>query len=188
MRDEVSAKASGLQQNAKAAIEKVTGERVEDVARSVVTSAKEALTQAKDQGSAIVHDVTDAALDTYNSARDYATHAAHDASELAQRAGAQTASYVRKASTATGRFVSVHALPLTLVGASLGWLAWSIRQDARRSVSLQRPPTQTRLQTTIESRRYPALSPDQARVPLSGATPSGAKLMGVRVRDVGYEE
>ncbi|MEY4509718.1 MAG: hypothetical protein RLZZ450_1840 [Pseudomonadota bacterium] len=112
-------------------------------AESVVETAKETLTQATQGGARLLHDGRDAALDTYHSARDYALDTAHDVSDRARRSGDRIVRYARRASETTGRFVSVHALPLTVVGAGLGWLAWSIRRDAQRHGELPRHANMT---------------------------------------------
>lgn len=165
---------------------KSASERVEGAARGVVSGAKEVLSDVKQEASALLHDAQDAAVDTYDSARGYAVNVAHDASELAQRASERTVSYVRRASTATGKFATVHALPLAAVGASLGWLAWSMRSNSRRSE--RELPTRTpRLSATLEARRPPIQEPRDVRASRSAPTTSSAKLMGVRGPDTRYE-
>jgi ElaB/YqjD/DUF883 family membrane-anchored ribosome-binding protein len=165
-------------------------ERVEDVARGAAATAQHTLEKVRDESSALLHDARDRALTTYDSAREYAVETAHEANQLAQRAGTETVRYVQRASRATGRFVSTHALPLTLVGASVGWLAWSIRRDARRApvrdIYVETlPASPARLHTEVRTRRPQMRSPGVA--PRSALTTSGSKLMGVRTRDLDYD-
>jgi ElaB/YqjD/DUF883 family membrane-anchored ribosome-binding protein len=135
--------------------------RVEDAARAAVSSAKDALSHVKEESSALLHGARDVAAESYGTARSFARDAAYSANDLAHRASQRTVSYARGASYATGRFASTHALPLAFLGASLGWLAWSIRQEARRSLPREYDydvavsPRRTRLQTTLETGRSP---------------------------------
>jgi len=179
-------KASSLAREAGAAAKQAT-DRVESAARGVVSGAKEALSDVRHEASALLHDAHDVAVDSYDSARGYALDVAHDASALAQHASERTADYVRRASTATGRFATVHALPLAAVGASLGWLAWSMRSHSRRRAPEFAPPT-PRLRATLAARR-PPIQDDarELRTSRGASTTSGAKLMGVRSPDVRYE-
>jgi hypothetical protein len=175
-----------------------------------VETAKDTLAHATEEGARLLHEGRDAAVDTYQSARDYALDTAHDVSDRARRAGYRTASYARRASEGTGRFISLHALPLTVVGAGLGWLAWSMRREAmrqppREAVSARLPastPSQPTYRTDYE-RGMPARGNTMSRANtqyqgraqygeqddprLAGMTTSGNKLMGVRTGRV-YEE
>jgi len=81
----------------------------------------------------------------------------------------------------------------------LGWLAWSIRKDTRARRFGASTPVRSRLSATLQTRGAPVRTEATVRdgryeepyrtrdLPLSGATTSGEKLMGVRVRDKGYE-
>ena len=158
---------------------KQTSERVESAARGVVSGTKEVLNDVTHQASALLHDAQDVALDSYDAARDYALDAVHDASELAQRASERTVRYVRGASTATGKFATIHALPLLAVGASLAWLAWSVRSNSRRTeLDLARRTPRSR--ATLEARRAPIQEQRELRASSVAPTTSGAKLLGVR--------
>lgn len=186
-------------------------DKVQQTVHNVVESAKETLTHATEQGSRLLHDGRDAALDTYHAARDYAVDTAYDVSERARHAGTRTVRYARDASATTGHFVSVHALPLTVVGAGLGWLAWSIRREARRQSEpadgtfsvetrqtygndYRRTPTAQRAQLrgNTSSRadfsdRERAQYGEQDDPRLANMTTSGNRLMGVRTGRA-YEE
>ena len=178
-------RAANLAHEAGAAAKQAT-DRVESAARGVVSGAMEKLSDVKQEAGALLHDAQDAAVDSYDTARDYALGVAHDASELAQRASERTVSYARRASTATGKFATVHALPLAALGASLGWLAWSVRSNSRRSEQGLAPRT-PRLRATLEGRRPPSQEPREPGASRSAPTTSGAKLIGVRVSDTRYE-
>lgn len=192
-------KASDLAHDAKSAASHLSGEQVGEVARNAISSAKAAVEHVKDESSTLLHDAREVASESYQSAREYALDTAHDARELAQRTGRQVGTYVRRSSAGTVRFFGTHALPLSAVGLGLGWLAWSIRNDLRAR-RYETTPVPTRLSATLETRRPPARSEDALRyearyeepyrtrdLPLTGATSTGQKLMGVRVRDGGYE-
>lgn len=194
-----------------AAADRLGTDRVQQTVHNVVEGAKETLTQATAQGTQLLHDGRDAALDTYHAARDYAVDAAHDVSDRARRAGTRTVRYARAASVSTGQFVSVHALPLTVVGAGLGWLAWSIRREARRksefvdgSFSVETRPTygndyrrtptaqRAQLRGNTSSRadfsdRDGAQYGEQDDPRLTNMDTSGNRLMGVRTGRI-YEE
>jgi hypothetical protein len=195
------AKASTLPGEAKAAA-KAAPDRLAEAARSAVSSTKEMVEKAKDEGGSLLNEARDATVETAHEAREYALETvhglsdrAHEAGEYAldtvhklsdraQLAGRQTVHYVRGASRATGRFVSVHALPLTVVGAGLGWLAWNMRQDWRRQASLERPRPARRATISGPSRDLGGAYRD-AR--LGAATTSGTP-MGVRTSGSGYQD
>ena len=164
--------------DAAAAATKHATDRMENAVRGAVSGAKEALSDVTQEASALLHNAQDVAADSYDSARGYALEVAHDASDLAQRASERTVRYVREASTATGKFATVHALPLVAVGASLGWLAWSVRRNSQGS-GLGRMPRTPRLTATLEARRPLAQEQRESRASRVAPTTSGAKLMGV---------
>lgn len=74
---------------------------------------------------------------------DLAHDALDKAADVAHEAGDRAVSFVRRTSVATGTFVRLHPLPLTALGASLGWLFLSMRASrtsARRfEVESRRP-------------------------------------------------
>jgi ElaB/YqjD/DUF883 family membrane-anchored ribosome-binding protein len=189
------AKASGLASETAAAAEQVS-ERVESAARGVMSGAREAISDVKQEATALLHDAQDRVIDTYDSARDYALEVAHEANELAHRAGRGAVTYARRASTATGKFATVHALPLTALGASIGWLAWSVHTNAR--MEQQRSTREPRATARLAARPPPVPEPRDlsashvARSPSSPTPPvapttSGAKLMGVPGRNPSYD-
>jgi len=128
---------------------------VADSARGLASNAKDAALDARDQGAQIARDARDAAADTYRQARDatgeqyrraldaasetydsvrsYAIDEAQELSERAREIGSVTAGYARRASANTGEFVSANAIPLTLIGAGIGLLAWNLRRTRRES-------------------------------------------------------
>lgn len=93
------------------------------------------------------------------------------------------ASYARRAGGSVLRFASANALPLALLGATLGWLAWS-RRNTRARTRLAPYAGDERGSVRSSSSRASA---GGQRPALSGRTTTGAKLMGVRVSDAGYE-
>lgn len=161
---------------------KQTADRFESAARGVASGAKEVLREVTHEASALLHDAQDVAVDSYDAAREYAADLVHDASELAQHASERTVRYVRRSSTATGNFASAHALPLVALGASLGWLAWSVRSKGRRSPRELAPGTPG-LRPPVEARRAPVQESRELWASRAAPTTSGAKLMGVRVPD-----
>lgn len=128
---------SSVQQQIQGAADKLSPERIGETARGVVSSAKDAVAHAQDQGAALAHEVRDAAAEQYRSVRDYALDEAHILSDRARRVGSASADYARRAGATSGAFVSANALPLTLIGAGIGWLAWSMRKQTRRSSELE---------------------------------------------------
>jgi hypothetical protein len=212
-----SDKAHAIRDQVQTAAEKLSAGRVEDGVRGVrevVDAAKGTLTHATEQGARLLHEGRDAALDGYHSARDYAVDTAYDVGDRARCAGYRTARYARRASEQTGHFLTVHALPLTVVGAGLGWLAWSIRREAQRSVEREPASLASSLETRPSyrndyesSRVYQGSTPQRgdtlsrantqtpSRTPygeqddprLANMTTSGNKLMGVRTGRL-YEE
>lgn len=125
-------KSSTVQQEVRA-----VGEQLGDAARDATASAKNAVQHVREEGTALLHDARDVAADSYRSARDYAVEHAQDLSERARRVGSASADYARRAGSSTADFVSANALPLTLIGAGIGWLAWSLRARKQRELELE---------------------------------------------------
>lgn len=149
---------------------------------TALSGASEVLGHVKEEGAALLHDARQEVAETYRSARDVAQRRAAELSERAQRAAETSSRYVVHASELTTTFVRTHALPLTLLGASLGWLIWSVRRQSR--LHSEGPIVQRRRPLLAD--RAPTYERDGAEPRLSGATTSGAKLIGVRVGDAGY--
>jgi len=137
--------ASALRQDIKPVGEKLSGQPIGDTAHQAVAGAKNAVAQAQagakdvvtrvqEEGTSLYQEARDAAAASYRSAREYASEEAHILSERARRAGAASADYARRAGTSTAAFVSTNAIPLTLIGAGIGWLAWSLRTQNQRQV------------------------------------------------------
>ncbi|MDB4976992.1 MAG: hypothetical protein JWN48_5333 [Myxococcaceae bacterium] len=179
--------AVGLADEAKARAEKLAPSAV-DTAQSVAERAKHAIEQVKDEGTALVSEAREAAADAYGTARDYALDTAHEVSERTRGASRKVARYTQRASLATGRFASTHALPLTLLGASVGWLAWSIRQESRKRMQVRSPASGTPSYDYALEQRRPVVESRRPLPRTSGATTTGAKLMGVRVTDAEIDD
>jgi ElaB/YqjD/DUF883 family membrane-anchored ribosome-binding protein len=112
-------------------------DRIVDTARSAVASAKDSVLHARDEGAALLSDARASASESYRSARDYALEEAQVLSERARRAGYASADYARRAGASTGEFVTQNALPLTLIGAGIGWLAWSLRKQRASNIEFE---------------------------------------------------
>jgi ElaB/YqjD/DUF883 family membrane-anchored ribosome-binding protein len=177
-------KASTLAQEAAGAVKQTTG-RVESAARGVVAGAKEVLNEVTHDASAALDHAQDIAADSYEAARDYTADVVDEASELARRASERTVAYARRTRTATGQFATLHALPLVAVGASLAWLAWSIRSNSQRRQQYLAPRTPRPARQEV--RRPPVQEWRELGAWPVAPTTSGAKLMGVPVPDVRRE-
>lgn len=123
-----------------------------DSALGVAHSAQDAAQQVRERSAQLLHQAEDRAVEAYQTARTYAADTAQQLGARAQRVARRTASYARSSGERGGRFVSAHTLPLTALGLSLGWLAWSIsrqdrqygappRQGGRRMPTLRRRDT-----------------------------------------------
>jgi ElaB/YqjD/DUF883 family membrane-anchored ribosome-binding protein len=98
------------------------------LASTTAARVEDKLEQVKEQGQQLLHDASEKAGRAYRSASDYAhqaadgvRHQAHAAGQYAQRAGGESLS-----------FMSTHALPLSMIGLGVGWLAVSMRAHSRR--------------------------------------------------------
>lgn len=122
---------ANIKQDVKAIGEKFTPAQIKENAKGVLADAKE-------EGATMVRDVKDSAVGSLRSARDNAVEAVsetvHDLGERAREAGAITADYARQAGeyardagSATASFVAANAIPLSLIGLGVGWLALSMR-------------------------------------------------------------
>ncbi|HEX5657465.1 MAG TPA: hypothetical protein VFX59_09720 [Polyangiales bacterium] len=89
--------------------------------------------------------------------------------------GSDAVDYAGRVGSATGRFVSAHALPLGLVATGLAWLGVSIRRESRRiAVPRQRALANSpRRQLEVDARV-------RARTPAPIQSTATTKLMGVR--------
>jgi hypothetical protein len=98
--------------------------------------------------------------------------------------------YARSAGSSALDFVRANALPLALIGGALGYWAWSrsrSRQRASFGYSRDEYGGDDYAQRGRRARPWQEHAPRSDRM---GAAPTttGAKLMGVRVRDGGDEE
>lgn len=102
-------------------------------------NAKGILSDAKQEGATMIRETKDAAVGSLTSARDRAVDAvsetAHGLSDRARHAGEMAGDYARRAGgyaqragTATTDFVTTNAIPLSLIGLGVGWLALSMRR------------------------------------------------------------
>ncbi|MET0340501.1 MAG: DUF3618 domain-containing protein [Polyangiales bacterium] len=133
LKAEIAGNRAAVQHDIKAIGEKFTPQEIKE-------SAKGVLADAKREGATMIRDTKDKALESARSVRDNAvdtaSHIAHEASEIAHQvgdrardAGIRTADYARRAGTATGDFVTTNAIPLSLIGLGVGWLALSLRRS-----------------------------------------------------------
>ena len=125
-------KASALRQDIKSVGEKLSAEHIGESAHRAVAGAKDAVAHVQEESAHLLHDARDAASSSYRAAREYALEEAQVLSERARRAGNVSADYARRAGASTADFVSTNAIPLTLIGAGIGWLAWSLRKQSQR--------------------------------------------------------
>lgn len=123
----------------------------------------------------------------YQSAGEYA----HDAADYA-RDGMQTAGrFARRAGSSGVSFLGAHALPLTMIGLGVGWLALSMQQQSRlRALELDYRRSQ-RLPSLRGEYRRPIASEyrpsEQGASHESDGTNRSPKLLGVRTIEVGNE-
>lgn len=124
-----------LKQQLKDANDKLSSEHLGQAAQKVAASAsdvvgqvKHAVSDVRQDADSLLHDARDAATDSYRTAREYALESAHELSERARRVSGASVDYARRAGSSTADFVASNALPLTLIGAGVGWLAWSLRR------------------------------------------------------------
>lgn len=144
---EIERSRSAVHQDIKAIGERFTPDNIKNNAKGVLSDAKhegatmiretkdkavDSLRSARDEAlesaSGIAHDLGDRAREAGHLTADYA----HRAGDYAQRAGAATADYARRAGSATGEFVTANAIPLSLIGLGVGWLALSLRRAGER--------------------------------------------------------
>jgi ElaB/YqjD/DUF883 family membrane-anchored ribosome-binding protein len=178
------------QSSAAASTSKIA-ERLGDAAEQAAQLAH----SAQEKGSALLHQASDKVSRTYREAQAETTELLHDLDERARHVGAITARSARRVGASTTQFVRTNALPLAVVGAGLGWLAWNIIEDGRRQRALAQPSggalTSRRVYESDRpfARGVPPPPPPAALAPAPPAAPttSGAKLMGVRVSDPGYQ-
>ena len=136
LQDEIAANRRAVHQDIQAIGETFSSEQIKDNARGVLADAKQ-------EGAAMIRETKDSAVEALRSARDDALESASDVAhdlgdrareaayrtaDYAQRAGHVTADYARRAGTATGDFVTANAIPLTLIGLGVGWLALGMRR------------------------------------------------------------
>jgi len=95
-------------------------------ARDLMREAKEAavgsLRDVKDSAVGSLREAKDSAVESFRSAKDTAIHAVSD---TAHEIGTQA----KRAGGATAQFVAENAVPLSLIGAGIAWLTWSLRRD-----------------------------------------------------------
>lgn len=123
-------KASAVAHDIKAVGEKLSGERIGETAHRAVAGARDVVSHAQEEGAHLLQSARDVASSSYQSARDFAIEEAQIIGDRARRAGYASADYARRAGSSTASFVSANAVPLTLIGAGIGWLAWSLRKQS----------------------------------------------------------
>jgi len=123
-------KASAVAQDIKAVGEKLSGERIGETAQRAVAGARDVVAHAQEEGVHLLQNARDVASSSYQSAREFAIEEAQIIGDRARRAGSVSADYARRAGSGTASFVSANAVPLTLIGAGIGWLAWSLRRQS----------------------------------------------------------
>ena len=136
IQDEIAANRAVVHQDLKTIRERFAPEQIKDNAKGVLSDAKQ-------EGASMIRETKDQAVDSMRSARDgaletasglaheigdRAREAGHITADYAQRAGHVTADYARRAGTATGGFVTANAIPLSLIGLGVGWLALGMRR------------------------------------------------------------
>ncbi|HEY6880698.1 MAG TPA: hypothetical protein VI299_21895 [Polyangiales bacterium] len=150
------------------------GAQVRDKLERGVAASGELVGELKEQASNLTQDVRSAAAGAY----DHAAEIVEDVTERARELGSDAAHYAANAGSATARFVSRHALPLSLITAGLGWLAWSMRRGSRPTVPVRR---------RMAASPTPRLEYDDTVGSRPVDTTSSKKLMGVRTGRTGYE-
>lgn len=153
-------------------------------ARSVATSVKDAAEQAVAGASDIAHEAREVVVDGYHASADYLEEKAHQIGETASDIVDTVATQAVRTARSTKGFVGANLLPLLVVGTGLSWLA------LRLLSTRPQPRREPRLSPRRRLPREPRVAADNRREApvLSASTPSGAKLMGVRVHDTGYVE
>jgi ElaB/YqjD/DUF883 family membrane-anchored ribosome-binding protein len=123
-------KASAVAHDIKSVGEKLSAEHIGETAQRAVAGAKDVVAHAQEEGAHLLQGARDVASSSYQSAREFAIEEAQIISDRARRAGSASADYARRAGSSTASFVSANAVPLTLIGAGIGWLAWSLRKQS----------------------------------------------------------
>jgi ElaB/YqjD/DUF883 family membrane-anchored ribosome-binding protein len=125
LRDEIARTRSALSGDVAALGEKFSPEHLKENAKEVIHHAKEAATEsAKD----IIRDAREATIGSLRNAKDHAfdsiSETVGEIGRRAQRAGGSAAD-----------FVSVNALPLSLIGLGVGWLMLTVGHSRRTARS-----------------------------------------------------
>jgi ElaB/YqjD/DUF883 family membrane-anchored ribosome-binding protein len=124
IREEIARTRSALSQDVAALGEKLRPEHLKENAREMLHEAKDA---AKEGAKDVIREAKDAAVESLRYAKDHAidsiSETYHDVSQRVQDAGG-----------ATAVFVSTHAIPLSLVGVGVGWLALSVGHARRQQL------------------------------------------------------
>jgi ElaB/YqjD/DUF883 family membrane-anchored ribosome-binding protein len=149
-------------------------DRVRDVAHQAQEATSDLRARAQDVASDVRSRAQEVASDLRTRTHDYAERAqeyASQAYDYGQRVGARAATGARS----VGDFATTHALPLTLVGASLGYLLWSIQRERQtRLAPVEVPYYRTRSFAPTYER------PDFRDAPSVAPTTTGERLLGVR--------
>lgn len=129
-------------QDVKAIGEKFSADQVKESAKGVISDAKQ-------EGATMMRETKDAALGSLHATRDQAyssaSDIAHGASDLAHELGdrarqignaaggyaRRAGGYARQAGSASTAFATANAIPLSLIGIGVGWLALSLRKQSR---------------------------------------------------------
>jgi ElaB/YqjD/DUF883 family membrane-anchored ribosome-binding protein len=124
LREEIARTRSALSQDVAALGERLSPENLKESAKDLLHDATDA---AKEGAKGVFRDAKDAAVESLRHAKDHAidsiSETYHEVSERVQSAGSSTA-----------LFVSTHAIPLSLVGLGLGWLALSMGHARRQQL------------------------------------------------------
>lgn len=122
LREDIARTRSALSQDVAALGERLSPENLKESAKQVFHEAKDV---AREGAKNVMRDAKDAAVESLRHAKDHAldsiSETYHDVSRRMQDAGGSTA-----------LFVSTHAIPLSLVGLGLGWLALSVSHSRRQ--------------------------------------------------------
>src|ERR1044071_4509367 len=122
LREDIARTRSALSQDVAALGEKLNPEHLKENAKEMLHDAKDA---AKEGAKDMIRDAKEAGVESLRHVRDHAfdsiSETYHEVSTRVQDVGGSTA-----------LFVSTHAIPLSLVGLGLGWLALSVGHTRRQ--------------------------------------------------------
>jgi Protein of unknown function (DUF3618) len=122
LREDIARTRSALSDDVKALGERLRPDQLKADAKEVIHHATDA---AREGARHMVHDAKEAALDSLRSAKDHAFDSISDSVQL-------VGTRARRAGHAASDFVAAHAIPLSLLGAGVGWLLISLSYQRRR--------------------------------------------------------